>query len=68
MSASANERHVFGQALVRHSSEPSQQSHTPSFTREANTSSGVCGRFLHVYLVSGHAPVDHSSVPSAQSQ
>jgi hypothetical protein len=53
----------------RHSSLPSQQSHTPSLTREAGTVaySGRRGR-VHAKGVSGQAPVRGSSEPSAQSQ
>ena len=62
--AVARSRHVFGQRAGRcHSSEPSQQSHRPSFTREAKTCVDLCGRFAHVYSVSGHAPVVASSLP-----
>ena len=56
-------------AADRHSSLPSQQSHTPSLTREAGTVAccGQRGR-VHTKCVSGQAPVRGSSEPSAQSQ
>jgi len=36
-----------GQSVELASSEPSQQSHTPSFTREEKICLGLCGRFRH---------------------
>mmetsp|Transcript_40869 Transcript_40869/g.87190 ORF Transcript_40869/g.87190 Transcript_40869/m.87190 type:complete len:289 (+) Transcript_40869:305-1171(+) len=65
----ASSTHVFGQrADAANSSAPSQQSHTPSFTREAKTVERPAGLFSQTKSVSEHAPVLASSAPSAQSQ
>ena len=69
ISAFAFETHVLGhEAAEDHSSAPSQQSHTPSFTRDANTTFGLCGRHAQVNGAFGQAPVSGSSEPSMQSQ
>jgi hypothetical protein len=47
----------------------SQQSQSPSFTREAGMVSGTCGQLSQVNGAAKHAPVRGSSAPSSsQSQ
>lgn len=57
--------HVPGAA---HSSLPSQQSHTPSFTNALGTRRGTKPAFAHTKCPRLHAAVCGSSLPSAQSQ
>ncbi len=65
-----NARHVFGhRAGPSCSSVPSQQSHTPSLTRDEKIVVGAPGRLAQRKSVSGQAPVSGSSERSAsQSQ
>ena len=65
----ASSTQVFGQLLERNSSAPSQQSHTPSLTRDEKIVVGAPGRLAQRKSVSGQAPVSGSSERSAsQSQ